>query len=119
MRHAGGRLVEQDELWIGRPDEPQLDPLPLAMRELTDHAMSCMRQAEALQHLVDHAPGALARMEAAWRKMDVFAHAQAVEHAGHLSLDAYAEASNLMRMRPRNIMPPKPHLSATRLELAG
>ena len=76
MRHAGGRLVEQDELGIGRQHEAEFDPLPLTMGELADQALGRAGQADPLQHLVDHALGCVAGMDAARRQPDVLAHAQ-------------------------------------------
>src|SRR5258708_33936701 len=73
MRHAGSRLIEQNELWIRRQHDAELNPLPLTMRELAHRALCRAGEADTLQHLIDHAIDALAGMDAARREPDILA----------------------------------------------
>ena len=41
--HAGGRLVEQDQVGLGRDHHGELDELALAVRQLADDAMGDRR----------------------------------------------------------------------------
>src|SRR5258708_6224100 len=119
MRHAGGRLIEQNQFGIRRQHDAEFDPLPLTVGELADQALCDSVKADTLQHLVDHRVDALARMDAACREPDVFAHAQAIEHVRYLGLDADAHARDLVGVGVGDIIAAEQHLALARLQLPG
>ena len=61
LGHAGGRLVEQDDLRVLRDQQPELQPLGLAVAEIGGDPIGLLGEADQLQHLIDVLLGARRR----------------------------------------------------------
>ncbi len=53
LGHAGGRLVEQNHLWILRDQEAQFEPLGLTVAEIGGQPIGLRSQADQFKHAVD------------------------------------------------------------------
>src|SRR6202044_3525938 len=100
IRHAGHRLIDQEELWILRQQHADLEPLLLAVRQAAGKAVAHRSEASGRQNFVDAVvfgrrlspPQARPRaMIALERQLEIVEYRMAVEHGRLLEFAANAE----------------------------
>ncbi len=64
LGHAGGRLVQQDDLRVLRDQEPKLQPLRLAVAEIGGDPIGLLGKPDQFQHFIDALLGLAAETEA-------------------------------------------------------
>ena len=119
VRHAGCRLIEQDQLGFARQHRTDFNPLPLAMRELAHDVISTPGKMNLVQHFLHQCLGTHWRVAPTCRQPDVLPHGQSVEHVRDLCLDADAEARDFMRGRAGNGTAAKRYTTGRGRQLAG
>src|SRR4051794_1846567 len=89
-RHAGGRLVQQQELRLQRQRHPDLEPLLLAMRQRTRELLAVRPEVEQSQQAILLGDAFRTGQSLLERNPDVLLDRQLLEHAWSLHLDAHA-----------------------------
>src|SRR2546430_2070226 len=108
-RHAGRRLVEQDQGRLADAGHADLEPLLHAVGEPRGGMVGPLGQTDDLQHL-GRPPPTAAIAEAEFRgDVQVLEHAQLHEDARHLELDAHPEPRNPERVPSRDVPAPEAH----------
>ena len=95
-RHAGGWLVEQDELRPPRHDHADLHPLALAMGKRSDRLAGEAADSEPFDQVGRGPTGVPCRVARARGDPEVLTHREAFEHARHLILDPDAAPGDLV-----------------------
>ena len=126
--HAGGRLVEQQQLRIGSDQHAELEPLPFAVRQRVGRIGSLVGQF----HKLEDFPDAVALRSAQpleqrgenpapplQRHHDVVEHRQRLVHVRHLKLAADAGLKNVVGRPTRDVAAGKVDRARSWLELAG
>src|SRR3981189_1383144 len=117
-RHAGGRLIQQEQLWLQADRHADLKPLLLAMAEIAGRLRRDFRQIEKGQQPVGLGVERAAFEVVLKRDFEVLARAQGLEDAGHLKLDAHAASNPFERLQRGYVSPGVEDASAGRRVLA-
>src|SRR5450755_1675407 len=105
LRHAGGRLIEQNHLRILHDQKAQFEPLGFTVAQIGGQLVSLFGQTDQLEHMVDILIGLLAEAKAqigqhagipATRDLEIVAHRQILEHARDLELSSHTGAGDFM-----------------------
>ena len=120
MRHAGGRLVEQDQLGIGRRARCRARPIA-AGRARAGRPGARPRPVRPTRSSISSTTrvGSLAGMDAAAASQMFSRTRQAVEHARHLGLDADAEPRDLVGVGAGHVLAAEQDVALGRLQLPG
>ena len=119
VRHAGGRLVEQDQLGVPGQHGAELDPLPQPVGQPADRSARQRREADPLEDLLGDRARPLGRVRAAGGQPEVLANREAVEEARDLGLDADASPRDGVGVMTGDVVPPEHDAPGRRLELPG
>ena len=118
--HTGGRLVEQQELGVVGEQQPDLEPLPLAVGEIAGEHLRLVLEPHQLEHVFDSRP------DVAWPpcgrehgELGVLVDALVVEHARRLELAPDAAAGARRHRQRRDRLALIPDRAGGRPEMAG
>src|ERR1700716_959277 len=117
-RHAGGRLIQQEQLWLQADRHADLEPLLLAMAEIAGQLRRNSRQIEKGQQPVGLGVERAAFEMVLKRDFQVVACAQGLEDSRHLKLDAHAAPNPFARLQRGNVSASIEDASAGRRMLA-
>src|SRR5258706_3682874 len=117
-RHAGGRLIQQQQLRLQADRHADLKPLLLAMAEIAGQLRRNFRQIEKGQQAVGLGVERAAFEMVLKRDFEVVACAQRLEDPRHLELDADAAPDALERLQRGNVSSSVEDASAGRRMLA-
>src|SRR5437867_5960962 len=102
--HAGGRLVEKQEGGITRQGPRQLEPSLLAEVQVLDEIVRSRGESGQLEQFREASPAATRAVPTAHRDPDVVPDAHAREEPDVLEGPADAEAHDLVRLAPADLL---------------
>src|SRR5205807_5015402 len=101
--HPRRRLVQEDELRLRRQHHPDLDPLPVAVREVRDRRLAALAEADLGEGALDRGTGRRPPVAEVRREPQVFGHGEPVVDARNLELDPDPRPRDLVRLEPREV----------------
>src|ERR1700722_8369820 len=113
--HAGGRLVQQQELWPEARRHADLEPLLLPVTQIARRLAGVGCQIEKIELPLDLVAQAQAFEMMLERNLEVLPDAQRFEDTGNLKFDADAAPDSVVRLKLRDVAAVVEYLAARRL----